>query len=49
MSDPILSQRLLGLDFPNPIGLAAGFDKNREVVGQCFSWVWFCRNWNCYS
>ena len=26
-----LSRRLLGLDFPNPLGLAAGFDKNAEV------------------
>jgi dihydroorotate dehydrogenase len=30
--DPRLRRRLLGLDFPNPIGLAAGFDKNAEVV-----------------
>ena len=37
VSDQILSQRLLGLDFPNPIGLAAGFDKNAEVVGPMFS------------
>jgi dihydroorotate dehydrogenase len=29
--DPILRQRLWGLDFPNPVGLAAGFDKNAEV------------------
>ncbi len=36
-SDPILSQHLLGLDFPNPVGLAAGFDKNAEVVGPLFS------------
>lgn len=27
-SSPRLSQRLAGIDFPNPIGLAAGFDKN---------------------
>ena len=25
---PILAQRLWGLDFPNPIGIAAGFDKD---------------------
>lgn len=31
-TDPILAQRLLGLDFPHPIGLAAGFDKNAEVI-----------------
>ncbi|MBM3566261.1 MAG: quinone-dependent dihydroorotate dehydrogenase [Alphaproteobacteria bacterium] len=30
--DPILATRVWGLDFPNPIGLAAGFDKNAEVV-----------------
>ena len=35
--DPILSQHILGLDFPNPIGLAAGFDKNAEVVKSMFS------------
>ena len=32
-----LSQHLIGLDFPNPIGLAAGFDKNAEVVKSMFS------------
>jgi len=35
--DPILSQHLIGLDFPNPIGLAAGFDKNAEVIKSMFS------------
>lgn len=30
--DPRLGVKVLGLDFPNPIGLAAGFDKNAEVV-----------------
>ena len=35
--DPILSQHLIGLDFTNPIGLAAGFDKNAEVVKSMFS------------
>ena len=28
---PALRQQLFGLDFPNPIGLAAGFDKNAQV------------------
>src|SRR5262245_16241450 len=28
LRDPMLAQRLWNLDFPNPIGLAAGFDKN---------------------
>lgn len=31
-----LHQHLWGLDFNNPIGLAAGFDKNAEVVSQLF-------------
>ncbi len=29
--DSILASRVFDLDFPNPIGLAAGFDKNAEV------------------
>ena len=28
---PILAQRLWGLEFPNPVGLAAGFDKDARV------------------
>jgi dihydroorotate dehydrogenase len=30
--DPILRSNLWGLDFANPVGLAAGFDKNAEVA-----------------
>lgn len=30
--DPRLRVSLAGLDFPNPLGLAAGFDKNAEAV-----------------
>ncbi len=29
--DSRLAQHLLGLDFPNPVGMAAGFDKNARV------------------
>lgn len=29
---PHLSTRVFGLEFPNPVGLAAGFDKNAEAV-----------------
>jgi dihydroorotate dehydrogenase len=29
--DKRLAQRIFGLDFPNPIGMAAGFDKNARV------------------
>lgn len=31
--DPRLATALWGLDFPNPLGLSAGFDKNAEVIG----------------
>lgn len=30
--DPVLGVSLWGLNFPNPVGLAAGFDKNAEAV-----------------
>jgi dihydroorotate dehydrogenase len=32
--DPILRTRLGDLDFPHPIGLAAGFDKQAEVIQE---------------
>jgi dihydroorotate dehydrogenase len=32
-ADPRLAVDVLGLKFPNPLGLAAGFDKNAEVPG----------------
>lgn len=31
IKDPSLEREVFGLKFPNPIGLAAGFDKNAEV------------------
>lgn len=33
-ADPVLASRVAGLDFPNPVGLAAGFDKDAEVFAQ---------------
>jgi dihydroorotate dehydrogenase len=43
VTDPILEVGLWGLVFPNPVGLAAGFDKNAEVpdrmLGQGFGFV----------
>jgi dihydroorotate dehydrogenase len=33
-SDPTLAIELAGLRFPNPVGLAAGFDKDAEVPAQ---------------
>jgi len=32
-----LKQTILGIDFPNPLGLAAGFDKNAEVIKSMLS------------
>lgn len=32
VTSPQLTTRLAGLDLPNPVGLAAGFDKNAEAV-----------------
>jgi len=41
--DSRLAQHLLGLDFPNPVGMAAGFDKNarvpRELLEMGFGFV----------
>ena len=34
VNDPRLKQHLWGRVFPNPIGLAAGFDKNGEAINQ---------------
>lgn len=31
---PSLHRKLFGLDFPNPVGLAAGLDKNGDVVDE---------------
>ncbi|OYX07904.1 MAG: dihydroorotate dehydrogenase (quinone) [Rhizobiales bacterium 32-66-8] len=35
-ADPILASRVMGLDFPNPVGLAAGYDKHAEAVDALF-------------
>ena len=32
-SDKSLEQNIAGLDFKNPVGLAAGFDKNARIIG----------------
>ena len=43
ITSPHLKTKLFGLEFPNPVGLAAGFDKNAEVpdamLGQGFGFV----------
>jgi dihydroorotate dehydrogenase len=33
-TDPVLAQTVAGIEFPNPVGLAAGFDKDAEVFRQ---------------
>lgn len=35
-ADPMLATRVAGLDFPNPVGLAAGFDKDGEAASRMF-------------
>ena len=43
ITSPLLKRKVFGLDFPNPVGLAAGFDKNAEVpdamLAQGFGFV----------
>jgi dihydroorotate dehydrogenase len=34
LDDPILATRVFGLDFANPVGIAAGFDKHGEAALQ---------------
>ncbi len=34
IKDPRLEREVFGLRFPNPVGLAAGFDKNAELVDE---------------
>ncbi len=34
LENPRLHRNLFGLDFPNPVGLAAGLDKNGEVIDE---------------
>lgn len=36
IKDPALESMVAGLKFPNPVGMAAGFDKNAEVIGPLF-------------
>jgi len=37
VNDPRLKRTLFGIDFPNPVGLAAGFDKNALVFDEFYS------------
>jgi dihydroorotate dehydrogenase len=33
-ANPVLTQNLFGVEFANPVGLAAGFDKNAEAIDR---------------
>ncbi len=35
-TDKVLASRVAGLDFPNPVGLAPGYDKNAEIAAPAF-------------
>ena len=37
IQDPRLERKLLGLHFKNPVGLAAGFDKDAKLIGELSS------------
>ena len=34
VDDPLLEKELFGLKFKNPVGIAAGFDKNGELINE---------------
>ena len=36
VTNALLTQRVAGLEFPNPVGLAPGYDKNAEVYRACY-------------
>ena len=40
VDDPVLKTRFAGVDLPSPVGLAAGFDKDCELIGA-LSWLGF--------
>src|SRR6476661_8530513 len=40
--DPALAVTVAGLNFPNPVGLAAGFDKDAEVWRQMLGFGFGC-------
>ena len=40
-----LKRNVFGIDFDNPVGLAAGFDKDAKLFDGLILLVWFYRNW----
>ena len=45
-STPYPPGSTVGADFPNPIGLAAGLDKDAKLFWVFRRWVWFLRSGN---
>ena len=37
LPDPLLETEFLGMKFSNPVGLAAGFDKNAEIYREFYT------------
>ena len=37
VNNPILEREVLGLKFPNPVGLPAGFDKDAEIYNELYN------------
>jgi dihydroorotate dehydrogenase len=48
VSGPSIRTRLWGLDFPNPVGLSAGFDKHAEAMGPLVR-CWTAGKLHCHS
>jgi len=44
VEDPRLKMKFAGVELPNPVGLAAGFDKNAELLGSlsCLGFGFIC-------
>ena len=46
----VLQSEVFGLNFQNPIGIAAGFDKNGEVAHNLINLgFWFFRGWDRHA
>ncbi len=50
LKDKRLERKVFGLNFINPVGLAAGFDKDAKLYNELTNFgFWFYRNWNSNS
>ena len=45
VEDKRLEKELFGLKFPNPVGLAAGFDKQASFYKESIAWVSIMEVW----